>query len=799
MATTPRSLSTKKKANAGKKNLDISDIPVAPHEYMKEQKSYAKFVPFILKRDGRKVPFDFNKIVTAIFKAMTQTGEGSKEEAAMVAHKVAADVVRISKKYKDFVPEVEGLQDTVEKELILNEYVSTAKAYILYRNERAKLRKQKVEIPEHVKKLADESAKYFKDNPLGEFVYLRTYAKWIHEENRRETWIETVDRYMKFMKEKLGNKLTEAEYTEVREGILKQEALPSMRLLQFAGPAAKKCNVCVYNCSFLAPTQLKDFSEAMYVSMCGSGVGYSVETVFVQQLPQIKMQTGKKLAKYVVPDTREGWCDALLTGMEAWFGGSDVEFDYSKIRPAGARLKTMGGKASGPGPLISLMNFTRERVLSKQGRRLSNLDVHDIMCKIGECVVAGGVRRTALISLSDLDDREMRDAKKGTFYYTQPQRSMANNSAVYENKPTNAEFLSEWVSLMESQTGERGMYYRGGLMTQLPKRRIELLKKKYKDDPMYGPIGKLGMNPCGEIILQPKQFCNLSEIVARKTDTIASLKKKIRLATIIGTYQATLTNFNYLSEDWKNNCETESLLGVSISGQWDSEVVRDPKVLDMLREEADKVNQVYAKRFGINRSTAITCTKPSGNTSQMVNCASGLHPRHSPYYIRRIRISATDSLLKMLKDQGVPYHPEVGQNKDTATTYVLEFPVKSPEGSVYKDDLTAIQQLEHWKVVKTHFTNHNPSATISVGDSEWIAVANWLYENWEIIGGLSFLPRFEHAYQLAPYESITKERYEQLAEQFKKVDYSQLVLYEIQDETEMKKELACVGGTCEIA
>ncbi|NBV77560.1 ribonucleoside-triphosphate reductase [bacterium] len=758
---------------------------------------YKKYLPQVQKRDGRIVAFEFDKVVNAIYKAMTATGEGSLDEATLVAHKVTGEMVRIAKTYKNFMPTVEGCQDEVERQLILSDYVATSKAYILYRAKRAEIRKEQGEVPAHVKKLAEESAEYFKNNPLGEFVYLRTYARWIESEQRRETWIETVDRYVNFMKKNLGDKLTTREYNEVREAILKQEVMPSMRAMQFAGAPAEKCNTCFYNCSFTAPVKLEDFAEIMYLSMQGCGVGYSVESENIQQLPQIEKQTGQRLATHVIADTKEGWCDALTLGLKTWYSGKDVAFDYSHIRPAGARLKTMGGKASGPEPLRSLLDFAKERILKRQGRRLHNIDAHDIICKIGECVVAGGVRRTAMISLSDLDDVEVRDAKKGQFYLTDPHRSVANNSAVYESKPNNVELMDEWVALMKSGTGERGIFNRGSLEKSLPLRRVKLLKKKYGEK-REGSIGQLGTNPCGEIILQSKQFCNLSEVIARSGDTEKTLLRKTKLATLLGTYQSTLTNFRYISKEWQDNCNTERLLGVSITGQWDSEVVRNPKLMQKMRDLSVKVNAEYAKRFGVNASTAITAVKPSGTVSQTFNCSSGIHPRHSQYYIRRVRISATDSLFKMMADQGVPHHPEVGQSMGSANTYVLEFPVKAPEGSVFKNDLTALEQLEYWKSVKVNYTEHNPSATISVGDNEWIQVVDWVERNWDIVGGLSFLPRENHVYRLAPYETIDKKRYDELVKAMPKIDYSKLVIYERTDETDQKKEVACAGGTCEI-
>ncbi len=763
----------------------------------KETKRYRESIAQIEKRDGRIAPFSFEKIVSVIHKSMIASGEGTEEDATLVAHQVAGELARFAKKYKNFLPTVEGIQDAVEKQLMLNDYTETAKSYILYRDKRNQMRSEQIEVPGEVRQLAEESKKYFNGNSLGEFVYLRSYAKWIPEAGRRETWIESVDRYINFMRENLGTKLTEKEYTEVREAILTQQVMPSMRLMQFAGDAVRRSNVAAYNCSYIAPSKIEDFAEIMYISMCGTGAGYSVESANIQALPQIAYQTAEKLPIHAIGDSKEGWCDALTLGLKTWYNGKDIDFDFSQIRPAGARLATMGGKASGPEPLRSLLQFARERILSRQGRRLRNIDAHDIICKIGECVVAGGVRRSAMISLSDLDDDLVRDAKKGQFWNTEPQRAIANNSAVYNEKPTNEEFMDEWVALVKSKSGERGIFNRGGLMGQLPVRRINHWKETgyVKNERVVGPVGT---NPCGEIILKSKQFCNLTEVVARADDTAETLIRKTRLATILGTYQSTLTNLGYLSKEWTNNCEQERLLGVSITGQWDSKAVRDADVLESMKKEAVKVNKKYAERFGVNQSTAITCVKPSGTVSQTLGVASGMHPRHAPYYIRRIRISATDSLFKMLRDQGVPYHPEVGQTEENANTFVLEFPVKSPDGAISKDDITALDQLEHWKLVKEHYTEHNPSVTISVADDEWIKVANWVYEHWDIVGGLSFLPRSNHVYRLAPYEAISKEQYDEMLKRYNNIDYGKLYAYERTDETELKKELACVSGTCDI-
>lgn len=763
-------------------------------------KTKLKPIGQIRKRDGRLVKFDSKRIEVAVNKAFIQVGEKTNGFAKKISIQVESDLARLRKisQDKNFIPTVEVIQDIVEQELMKSGFPKVAKAYILYREERAKLREKKDQIPEHVKKLSAESHKYFK-NPLAEFVFYRSYSRWIEEENRRETWIETVDRYMNFMKKNLGEKLSAKEYEDIKQGILNQEIMPSMRLMQFSGKAAERTNVCAYNCAYIAPENFQNIAEVMYVSMCGTGVGWSVESQNVEKFPQIMSQKGTKAETHVVADSKEGWADALALGMKTWASGDDIVFDYSLLRPAGARLKTMGGKSSGPDPLRQLLDFTRAKMLNRQGRRLRTIDLHDILCMVGYCVVSGGVRRSAMISLSDLDDKDIRDAKKGQFYISEPQRSLANNSAVYMKKPNNEEFLGEWLALIKSNSGERGIFNRGSLAKTMPERRVKLLSEKKGYIDANGVIvGQMGTNPCGEIILQSKQFCNLSEVVARSNDTEESLLRKIRLASILGTYQSTLTNFPYLSKGWKNNCESERLLGVSITGQWDSKASRSESTLRKLRDEAVKVNKIYAKKFGVPQSSSVTCVKPSGSVSQLTDCASGMHARYSPYYIRRIRISATDSLFKMLRDQGLPFKPEVGQSLENATTYVFEFPVKAPAGSIFSNDLNAIDQLEHWKKVKLNYTEHNPSVTISVSENEWVEVANWVYENWEIVGGLSFLPRSNHVYELAPYEEIDKARYEELLTKFKNMDFAQIVVYEKIDETEAKKELACAGGSCEI-
>ena len=756
-------------------------------------KSELAKIKAIRRRSGEVVPFDLERIAHAVFKAFEVSGEGGEGDAYEVAKRVFKTLLGLreelvsANKGAKFLPTVEVVQDLVEKELMKNGFTDTAKKYILYRNKRSELRKAFGPVPEAVKLAVEESSKYF-SSPYSEYIFYQFYSRWVPELGRRETWIETVDRYMAYMKENLGDKLTKTEYGDVREAILNQDICPSMRLLWSSGKACRNSNVWAYNCSYIAPTCPQDLGEIMYISMCGAGLGFAVEWENVQQFPQIKKQIKEKPTMHVVDDSKEGWADAFVLGLKAWFDGRDVKFDYSGVRPAGARLETAGGRASGPQPLIDLIEFSRRKILSKQGRRLSNLDMHDIICQIGMIVVAGGVRRSALISLSELEDTEMRDSKKGQFYLTEGQRSMANNSAVFNSKPSAEEFLNEWTALVKSKSGERGIFNRGGLEKQLPARRWAAIKDEKQ----------IGLNPCGEIYLRSKQFCNLTSIVIRPKDTVATLKRKMELATLLGTYQSTLTNFGYLSKKWKENCEEERLLGVSLTGYYDNTTIRNDKVLDTLRLDAIETNKKYAKRFGINQSTAITCVKPHGNSGQLLGVGSGMHPWYAPYFIRRVRISHTDPLLQMARDQGVPCLPEVGQSETSATTFVLEFPVKAPEGAIFKDEVSALDLMKEWKRLKEHFVEHNPSATIYVGPDEWMAVGNFVYENWDWIGGLSFLPRSQHVYQLAPYEAINKEEYERRTRAIGKIDFSKLSQYEAVDNTTGAKEFACVSGVCEI-
>ena len=753
----------------------------------------------VRNREGEIIPFDLDRIILAVTKAFIANSEGGEKEAEDVAKRVFHKLAHIKSENKDkkFVPTVEMIQDLVERELMDLGFHLTAKSYILYRSKRAELRREVGVVSPDNKKVFDDSSKYFASS-YEEFIFYRTYSKWQDDLGRRETWIETIDRFMAYMKENLGDKISPKVYEEVRQGILNQEVCPSMRLLWSAGEACKKSNVWSYNCSYVAPSSWQDLGEVMYILMCGAGLGFSVESETVQKFPQIRRQTGKKLASHVVKDSKEGWADAFVLACTTWADGYDIDFDYKDIRPAGSRLKTAGGRASGPQPLIDLINFTKTKILAKQGKRLSNLDVHDIMCQIGLIVVAGGVRRSALISLSDIDDESMRKAKQGQFWVDNGQRSMANNSAVYNQKPSAAEFLNEWIELIKSGTGERGIFNRGGLLTQLPKRRIDNWKEAGLIDDQNVIVALPGSNPCGEITLRSKQFCNLTSIVVRPNDSVEDLKRKVKLSTILGTYQASLTNFGYLSKEWKNNCEEEALLGVSITGYYDNKTIRNDKVLKELKDESIKVNKEYAKKIGINSSTCITTIKPHGNSGQLLYVGSGMHPWYAKHYIRRVRISTNDPLFQLIKDQGVPSKAEVGYSTANSTVAVLEFPIKAPEGAITRDQVSALDLLHEWKRLKVNYIEHNPSVTIYVGPDEWIEVANFIYENWDIVGGLSFLPRSEHVYQLAPYEEISEEEYSKRVKEIKHIDFSKIMYYEQEDNTVGSKEFACVSGVCSI-
>lgn len=748
-------------------------------------------LPVIVKRDQTTEPFSSAKIQAAVLKCFASCAE---PPAAVNAGKIAAAVEKVTKKKTQAT--VEEIQDLVEVQLMNLELHEALRHYILYRDERRKLR---IDIDPVDAAFVRDQKQYF-PTELQAFQFADKYARFNVAKGRRETWPEAVDRVITFFQNSLGAQAAfeigdSFFWSDIRNGMLNMEAMPSMRVLQMAGPALDRCHVGVYNCAYVALDSLQKFPELLYVLMQGTGVGFSVEGDYVSDLPKIKRQVPGPKATWIVGDNTEGWCDALKKGLETWFNGGDIEFDYSRIRAAGTPLKTKGGRASGPAPLRELLTFIRNKVLANQGRRLSPIDVHDIACYCGRIVEVGGVRRAAQISLSDLDDVEMQRAKFGNFYSAEPQRANANNSAVYDEKPSAVQFMGEFLSLAESGSGERGIFNRGGALQQIPKRRRK---------------ATFGVNPCGEILLRDREFCNLSIAIARPDDTEEDLVRKVRLATIIGTLQSTLTNFAYISPEWKKNCEEERLLGVDINGQMDCHILRPPstygdqsmvhhytrmQLLEKLKRTAVDTNELWAKRLGIKPSVAVTCVKPSGNSSVLFNVSPGLHARHAPYYIRRVTVSANGPMAHLLTAESVPHQVSYSNNANL----LFEFPVKAPEGAIVKGALSALEQLWNWRDWKQYYTEHNPSVTITVKPDEWLAVGNWVYENWAIVGGLSLLPASDSVYAQAPYEEITAAEYEKRAAAFPAIDYAKLAYYEHDDQTTVAQDFACVGDHCETA
>lgn len=620
------------------------------------------------------------------------------------------------------------------------------------------------------------------------FIHTSRYARWIEAEQRRETWGETVERYI----DNVVNKtLAEVDYAgsaaiELQEAILGLEVMPSMRAMMTAGPALNRDNVAGYNCSYLPVDDMKSFDEAMFILLCGTGVGFSVERQYVQKLPEVPEKLYDSQTTIIVADSKEGWAKAYRQLIALLFSGEIPKWDVSKIRPAGAKLKTFGGRASGPGPLVDLFNFTVETFRKAEGRKLSSIECHDLMCKIGQIVVVGGVRRSAMISLSNLSDDRMRHAKTGQF---PSHRYLANNSVAYTEKPDAQSFLREWSALADSGSGERGIFNRQASQKQAAKNG----RREADHD--------FGTNPCSEIILRPYQFCNLTEVVIRGTDTKKDLERKVRLATILGTIQSCFTRFPYLRKIWQRNTEEERLLGVSMTGIMDNTLTNGKEgdlaaLLEHLRGVAVETNKEWAEKLGIPVSAAITCVKPSGTVSQLVDSASGIHARHNPYYIRTVRGDNKDPLTQFMKDQGIPSEPCV-YNGDVTT--VFNFPVKSPEGAITRTQMTAVEQLEMWLIYQRHWCEHKPSVTVSVKKDEWLEVGNFVYEHFDEMSGVSFLPFDDHIYQQAPYQDIGKSEYEQLMSLMpERIDWSLLQEYESEDGTKSSQTFACAGDVCEI-
>tara|TARA_B100000085_G_scaffold80035_1_gene72106 strand:- start:6065 stop:7981 length:1917 start_codon:yes stop_codon:yes gene_type:complete len=627
-----------------------------------------------------------------------------------------------------------------------------------------------------------------------EFIHLSRYSRWLPEKGRRETWGETIDRYFTFFDEHLKQmhnyELKPALRKKIEEAILECKVMPSMRCLMTAGEALHRENIAGYNCSYVAIDRVQAFDEILYVLMNGTGVGFSVERQFVSKLPRVAEEFYKTDTVIPVSDSKLGWAKAFKELIALLYSGQIPTWDLSKVRPAGAPLKTFGGRASGPEPLNGLFLFVTEIFQKAAGRKLSSIECHDIVCKIAEIVVVGGVRRSALISLSNLSDDRMRHAKAGQWWEHEGQRALANNSACYTEKPDMGVFMDEWKALYDSKSGERGIFNRASATEQAARNgRRNVEGHEY------------GTNPCSEIILRDREFCNLSEVVVRPTDTRETLMEKVELAAILGTFQSTLTNFKYVSSAWKKNCEEERLLGVSITGIMDNPLTNGKEgdleqLLKDLKEKAVKVNAKLAKEIGIPQSAAITCVKPSGTVSQLVDAASGIHARHNPYYIRTVRGDKKDPLTKMMVDFGFPVEDDM---MNPTHTSVFSFPMKAPSDAVFRTEMTAIEQLELWLAYQKHWCEHKPSVTISVKENEWMEVGAWVFDNFEWMSGVSFLPFSEHTYQQAPYQDCDVDSYKAMLEKMPKdVDWSALAAYEQSDMTVGSQELACVAGACEI-
>jgi len=631
------------------------------------------------------------------------------------------------------------------------------------------------------------------------FIHLSRYARWNYDLKRRETWEETVDRLIGFFKDHLDSKhdfkLDNGLEADLRSGITNLDIMPSMRCLMTAGEALKKENIAGYNCSYVKVDSPRSFDEILYVLMNGTGVGFSVEEEYVAQLPVVAEEFHETDTTIVVADSKLGWAKAYKELLSLVWQGQIPKWDLSGVRPAGAPLKTFGGRASGPEPLDDLFHFTINTFQNASGRKMKPVEAHDIVCKIAEIVVVGGVRRSALISLSNLGDETMRHAKSGQWWESNPQRALANNSVNYKEKPDVGTFMREWLSLYDSKSGERGIYN-----SMSARRQVERLNNE--EETRREPRDDFGTNPCSEIILRSREFCNLSEVVVRGGDTPESLEKKVRIATILGTFQSTLTTFKYLSRDWKKNCDEERLLGVSLTGIMDNPLTNGKKkglgdLLENLKNVAIKTNKEWAEKLGISQSAAITCVKPSGTVSQLVDSASGIHARHNPYYIRTVRADNKDPLCRFMKEAGFPAEADVMKPKHTT---VFSFPMQSPKNAVFRTDMTAKEQLQLWKQYQEHWCEHKPSVTISVKEHEWMEVGSWVWDHFDSISGISFLPFSDHTYRQAPYQDCSKQEYEEALQAMpKNVDWSLLSKYEEKDFTSGSQELACAAdGGCEV-
>lgn len=784
-------------------------------------------LPTIIKNNGTVEEFEQGKIRNAVLSCFVSTF-GEQHKLEYLAEEITEGVfetLKLEVLKGDLLREevsVEHVHDRVENQLLKTGQFDAAKEYIAYR-----IRKRDEQgriVPPEVREVFDGAKQYF-PQPYQEFQFYDKYSKFDHELGRRETWPETVDRVTKYLGELAGSELPDSILSEIHNSILNLEVMPSMRLLAMAGDAARRNNTSIYNCSFQGIDHPYAFVETLLISMAGCGVGYSVERRFVDKLPQVtetwepsirdgvrwyddNRVYGGELMPYgydftgfhyhgetkvhTVEDSACGWGMALYMGLTHWFNGQDtIEFDYSEVRPAGAVLKTKGGTSSGPDPLRRMLGFIRDRILSRKGSKLSTVDVHDIMCMIGDCVVQGGVRRSAMISLFDWDDKEMRAAKSGDWWTKHPYRSNANNSCVWPDRDlAQGELARFFLEMDENGSGEPGIFSRRNALNLMPTRRKWKMGK--------GAPEEVGTNPCGEITLRSKQFCNLTIAVARPGLSLLEMDRRVHIASIIGTIQSMATNFVGLRDEWRQNCEAERLLGVDITGQADYGFF-DADQLETLRDTAVHTNRTWAAKFGINESASVTCEKPGGNSGIFLDVSSGLGRRWSPYQIRRMRLSAHGPMAKVLKASGLTLTPENGETEENVSTYVVAFPMRTPSpDSPTTREKCAIAQCEVWKLNKLHWTEHNPSVTITYRPDEVLDVINWLYKNQSIIGGMAFLPADDSTYQQMPNEEITMGEYEDMVSEFPNIDFSKLYAFETHDQTTAAQEVACSAGACSI-
>lgn len=756
-------------------------------EYYVNQAGY-QLPSRVEKRDGTVVTFDVYRIEAAIERCFSSLESRPQISPATVAEGVARALS--ARSATGNVPTVEMVQDAVEYSLLSTGEFEAAKHYILYREQHAQDRKDR-EVPEEIRDAFEQDKQYLPE-PAQQLTFYDKYSRFNYDLNRRETWVETVDRTVDHLRWEVNQHkpgaITEETFARIHRAILTLNVMPSMRLLAMAGPAAQRNSMSMYNCAYLPVKDTQSFVEAMLISMAGCGVGFSVERDYVEQFSRVRRQKKGPVETHTVDDSTEGWAETLHTGLEHWWDGRDIKFDYSQVRPAGTPLRTKGGRASGPEPLRVMMNFIRETILSRQGSFIRTTDAHLIMCSVGEAAVQGGVRRTAMICLFDWDDAEMRNIKNGGAGMN-PLLWNSNNSAVWPEDVSDVDIMSQMLEMVKGRSGEPGIFSRSNAQHTRPKRRKN---------------AKFGTNPCGEIMLRPYGFCNLTQAVSRPGDTETDLRVKVELATIIGTIQSLSTRFPGLREDWKKNAEEERLLGVDLTAQMNSEVLRfvTPEgraIRKRLQDHSVTVNVATAGLLGIAPSAAITTNKPAGNSTEFLNATfNGIHRAHDAYFERRMTIGTTSPLFKVLRQAGIPMEPQVGSTAETATKWIARFPKKSPDGAPLKKDASAVDQLEFWLMNKEYWTEHNPSCTITYREDEVIDMVSWVVKHKNRIGGLSFLPVSDAVYAQMPFQSITKEEYDEQLAAFPHVDYSLVYRYELADMTTAAQELACFAGTCEV-